>query len=230
MIIVITGDRKGIGRYLAEYYLKKGHQVIGCSRSKSDLEDDNYKHFLVDVSSEHDIKKMVGEVRKKYGQVDILINNAGIASMNHFLLTPTETAARVMDVNYFGTLNMCREFSRLMRKSSNARIVNFTTVARPLKLEGEAIYAASKAAVETLTEILSKELAQYDITVNAVGPTPIKTDLISGVPANKIKNLLEQQTVKRFGKLEDISNVIDFFISPNSDFITGQIIYLGGVS
>jgi len=230
MIILITGNRKGIGRYLSEYYLERKHIVLGCSRSESDLQNKNYRHYLVDVSKEEDIKKMVLEVKKEFGKIDVLINNAGIASMNLFLLTPTDTARRIMETNYFGTLVMCREFARLMRKSNNGRIINFTTVAKPLKIPGELIYAASKAAIETLTQILAKELAQYNITVNAIGPTPIKTDLIKGVPEEKLSNLLEYQAIKRFGKREDVANVIDFYIQPESNFITGQIIYLGGIS
>ena len=230
MIILITGNRKGIGRYLSEHYLEKDHIVLGCSRSESDLQNKNYRHYLVDVSKEEDIKKMVFAVKKEFGKIDVLINNAGIASMNHFLLTPTNTARKVMEINYLGTMIMCREFARLMMKSSNARIINFTTIARPLKLPGELIYTASKAAIETLTQILAKELAQYNITVNAIGPTPIKTDLIKGVEKGKLLDLLEYQAIKRFGKREDVANVIDFYIQPESNFITGQIIYLGGVS
>lgn len=229
MIVVITGNRKGIGRYLSEYYLKKGHTVIGCSRSESDLVDKNYRHFQSDVSNESDIKKLITQVRKEFGHIDVLINNAGIASMNHFLLTPTETAKKLMEVNYIGTLTAIREFSKLLRKSKNPRIVNFSTVAKPLELEGEAAYAASKAAVETLTRVLAKELSQYNITINAIGPTPIQTDLVRNVPEDKMKKLIERQSVKRYGTFEDVSNVIDFFIKPESDFITGQIIYLGGV-
>lgn len=230
MIILITGNRKGIGRYLSEYYLEKDHIVLGCSRSESDLQNKNYRHYLVDVSKEEDINKMLFAVKKEFGRIDVLINNAGIASMNHFLLTPTNTARKVMETNYFGTLVMCREFGRLMRKSNNGRIINFTTVAKPLKIPGELIYAASKAAIETLTQILAKELAQYKITVNAIGPTPVKTDLIKGVPIEKLLNLIEYQAIKRFGKKEDIANVVDFFIKPESNFVTGQIIYLGGIS
>lgn len=230
MIILITGNRKGIGRYLSEYYLEKKHIVLGCSRSESDLQNKNYRHYLVDVSKEEDIKKMVFAVKKEFGKIDVLINNAGIASMNLFLLTPTSTARKIMETNYFGTLVMCREFVRLMRKSNNGRIINFTTIAKPLKLPGELIYAASKAAIETLTQILAKELAQYNITVNAIGPTPIKTDLIKGVSIEKLSNLIECQAIKRFGKKEDIANIVDFFVKPESNFVTGQIIYLGGIS
>lgn len=226
---MITGARKGIGRYLAEYYLNKGNTVIGCSRKDAELVHEGYHHYFADVCDEKSVQSLAGKIRERFGYIDVLINNAGIASMNHFLLTPTETARNVMDTNYVGTFLMCREFSRLMRKSDVPRIVNFTTVARPLNLEGEAIYAASKAAVETMTRVLSKELAPYRITVNAIGPSPVKTDLIKNVPEHKLEDLIKLQTIKRYGELKDISNVIDFFINPESDFITGQIIYLGGI-
>jgi 3-oxoacyl-[acyl-carrier protein] reductase len=115
-------------------------------------------------------------------------------------------------------------------KQKYGRVVNYTTVASALRLEGEAIYAASKAAIENFTQTSAKELAPFNITVNAIGPTPVQTDLIKAVPKDKIDELLAKQTIKRFGQFDDIRNVIDFFISKKSDFITGQIIYLGGVS
>ena len=116
-----------------------------------------------------------------------------------------------------------------MRQKRFGRIVNFSTVAVPLKLDGEAVYAASKAAIVSLTQILAKEYAEFGVTVNAVGPVPIKTDLIRGVPEEKIEKLLSRQAIQRYGTYEDVENVIDFFLRPESDFITGQVIYLGGV-
>ena len=109
------------------------------------------------------------------------------------------------------------------------RIVNFSTVAVPLSIEGESIYASSKSAVNTLTKILSKEFGKFGITVNLIGPTPIKTDLIRSVPENKLNKLIKTQSIKRYGNFRDVSNVIDFFINEKSDFITGQKIYLGGI-
>ena len=117
-----------------------------------------------------------------------------------------------------------------MAKKKFGRIVNFATVATPIKLEGESVYAASKAAIENFTMLLAKEFAEFNITINAVGPTPVYTDLIKNVPKEKIDRLLQIQPIHRFGKFEDISNIIDFFLSSKSDFITGQILYLGGVT
>ena len=116
-----------------------------------------------------------------------------------------------------------------MRSRKHARIVNFSTVATPLKLEGESVYAASKAAIVSLTEVLARELAEYDITVNAVGPTPVETDLIRNVPEDKLTALIERQAIKEWAKPEDVFNVIDFFLKPASGMITGQVIYLGGI-
>jgi 3-oxoacyl-[acyl-carrier protein] reductase len=229
-VILITGARKGIGRFLAEHYAARGWTVIGCSRAASDLSLPNYRHFCLDVSDEPAVKAMFAEIRKTHGRLDALVNNAGIASMNHALLTPMKSVHDVLNTNVAGTFLFCREAAKLMQKQQNGRIVNFTTVAAPLKLEGEAIYAASKAAVLTLTQVLAREFAPFGVTVNAVGPTPVKTDLIRSVPAEKLDALLQRQAIRRFGEFRDVANVIDFFIQPESDFVTGQVIYLGGVS
>ncbi len=173
---------------------------------------------------------MISSIQKRHGRLDILINNAGIASMNHILLTPTATVDRIMNTNFRGTFLLCREAAKLMRRRRYGRIVNLSTVAVPMQLEGEAIYAASKSAVVTFSRILARELADFGITCNVVGPTPIDTDLIRSVPQEKIDSIVNQQPIRRLGRFEDVANVIDFFVKPESGFVTGQVIYLGGVS
>ena len=228
-VMLITGTRKGIGEYLARYYVHEGFIVIGCSRGAFEESIKNYEHFVLDVTDEAAVKKMFLAIRSKYGRLDVLINNAGIASMNHSLLMPLKTAQEIMNTNFIGSFLFSREAAKLMKIHKMGRIVNFASVAVPLKLEGEAIYAASKAAVITLTHVLAKEFAEFGITVNAIGPTPIQTDLVRSFPVEKMKALLERQAISRFGEFRDISNVIDFFIRPESDFVTGQILFLGGV-
>lgn len=227
--ILITGNRKGIGLHLTNYYLSKGHNVIGCSRTDSSLIHPNYLHISADVSDEKMVRKVVSEAKKRFKTIDILINNAGIASLNHSLLTPGSTVKKVFETNFYGSFFFSRECAKLMMKNKKGKIVNFSTVAVPLNLDGEMVYASSKAAIEKMTKIMAKELAPYNILVNAIGPTPINTDLIKVVPKDKIEKLLEDQLIHRLGELKDVENVIDFFIDEKSDFITGQIIYLGGL-
>jgi 3-oxoacyl-[acyl-carrier protein] reductase len=158
-----------------------------------------------------------------------VINNAGIASMNHALLTPGRTVEAILETNVAGTFNMIREAAKVMQRRKWGRVVNMVSVAVPLQLEGESVYAASKAAVISLTSILARELAPFDITVNAVGPPPIDTDLIRGVPKDRIDNVLARQAIHRLGEFADVANVVDFFLRPESAMVTGQTIYLGGV-
>lgn len=228
-MFVITGTRKGIGRELALRYLAQGNLVAGCSRGESTIDHPSYSHYSLDVAEEREVVNMVLETRKRYGRIDVLLNNAGIASMNHILTTPMKTVESVFRTNVFGSFLFLRETAKVMMKQKTGRIVNFATVAVPLRLEGEAAYAASKAAVVQLTEVASRELAPFNITVNAVGPTPVATDLIRKIPKEKIDALLLRQAMPRLGTLDDVVNVVDFFLDAKSGFVTGQVLYLGGV-
>ncbi|MEL7480272.1 MAG: SDR family oxidoreductase [Pseudomonadota bacterium] len=228
-IMVITGTRKGIGRFLAEHYLAEGWIVVGCSRGASDLNHEDYRHFELDVSDEAAVVSMLRAVAREFKRLDVLLNNAGIASMNHAMLTPLKTVERIFQTNVFGSFLFCREAAKLMGRNKFGRIVNFATVATPLKLEGEAAYAASKAAIVSLTEVLAREMAGLGITVNAVGPTPVPTDLVGAVPETKMQALIARQAIPRYGEMRDVLNAVDFFIRLESDFITGQTLYLGGV-
>lgn len=236
-VFIISGSSRGIGKALSQHYLGCGDIVVGCARSTSDIAHKNYRHFILDINDEKAVVSMVRAAKKEFGKIDICLNNAGMASMNHILTTSYESAKRLVDVNFLGAFLLSREAAKAMisAKISNKNsaksgvIINFSSVAAPLCLEGEAIYAASKAACENLTKTMAKELASYSIRVNAIALAPVQTDLIKAVPKDKIKALLEQQAIKRFGEFDDIINVIDFFISQKSDFITGQIITLGGV-
>lgn len=227
-VTLITGARKGIGRFLADHYARQGHIVVGCSRARPDEETPPYDHFSVDVADEKAVRAMMDAVWDKYGRLDHLINNAGIAATNHFLMTSAQTAADVYRTNLLGTFLVSREGAKLMTKRRFGRIVNFSSVASPLKLAGEALYASSKAAVESLTGVLARELGPFGITVNAVGPTPVETDLIAAMRPEKVQDVIARQAVRRRGTCADIANAVDFFLQPKSDFVTGQVLYLGG--
>jgi 3-oxoacyl-[acyl-carrier protein] reductase len=230
MNIFITGTSRGIGKNLSEYYLNRGHNVYGCSRTESTITNINYFHFIADITIEEDINRIFNHLFTNKLVIDTLINNAGVASMNFSVLTPTSQVRKIFETNFLGTFILSKILFKLLKKSINPRIINFTTVAVPLNLEGESIYSSSKAAVEQLTKVMAKEFYPFGITVNAIGPSPIKTDLIKNVSEEKLISLLDKMTIKSFGNFEDVSNIIDFFIRPESKNITGQIIYLGGLS
>jgi 3-oxoacyl-[acyl-carrier protein] reductase len=226
-VALVTGSSKGLGQSLVRFLVAAGYDVAGCSRSAAESFE-NYTHFQADVSDESQIKTLFEGVRKQFGQLDVVVNNAGIASMNHSLLVPGAAVHQIFNTNFVGTFLVSREAAKLMSRRKSGRIVNLTTAAVPLELEGESIYAASKSAVESLTRIMSRELAPLGITVNAVGPSPIDTDMIRGVSKAKLDAVISRLAIKRTGTPEDLWNVVRFFIAPESHYITGQIIYLGG--
>lgn len=229
-VVLITGTSKGIGLHIASELLNEGFVVVGCSRSESSIEHEDYFHFVCDITDEISSVKMINDVFVKFKKIDILINNAGAASLNHSLLTPTKSLDRIFDLNFRASFIFCREVAKKMINKRYGRIINFSTVAVPLNLEGEMIYSSSKAAVEQMTKVLSKELGRFGITVNALGPSPVNTDLIKAVPKTKINELIDSQSIPRLTEFRDVLNVVKFYISKKSDFITGQIIYLGGIS
>ena len=229
-VALVTGARKGIGRALVDHLLETGWIVAGCSREPVALTHERFVAFQGDVADEAFVKSMIGAIQRDHGRIDAVINNAGIAAMNHALLTPAATSDRIFSTNFKGAFLVSREAAKAMRKHRYGRIVNLGTVAVPLRLEGELVYAASKAAVISMTQILAKELAEFGITVNAIGPTPIETDLIRAVPKEKIDKITQSLAIKRLGTFADVHNVVDFFLRPESGYVTGQTIYLGGVS
>ncbi|MGB9257500.1 MAG: SDR family oxidoreductase, partial [Candidatus Korobacteraceae bacterium] len=186
-VALVTGSRTGIGRYVAEQLVAAGYHVVGCSRQPADWALEGYSHFEADVADEAQVKALLTSIRRKHKRLDVTFNNAGVASMNHSLLMPIDTLDRIMSINVRGTFLVSRESAKLMRQRKWGRIVNLSTVAVPLSLEGEAAYVASKSAVEGLTRVMSREFAELGITVNAIGPGPIETSLIRNVPKPAIE-------------------------------------------
>ena len=227
--VLVTGASRGIGASLVRHYLELGDDVVGCSRGASSIAHDRYVHARLDVCDEPAVRSLFAETRARLGGLDVLINNAGAAAMNPVALTPYETARRIIETNLMGTFLFTHAAIRLLRRSPNGRIVNLTTIAVPMRLDGEAVYAAAKSGVETFTRIVAREAAPFGVTCNAVGPSPVKTDLTRGVGAERMDRLLARQAIPKWAEFDDVANVIDFFLRPESAMVTGQVVYLGGV-
>jgi len=229
-VMVITGTRKGIGKYLAEYYVGKGFKVIGCSREQIEFEIDNYQHFCLDVSSETDVKKMFSIIRKNYGRLDVLINNVGVNyALSPVLIVPYESALKTIKTNLLGTFLMTREAVKIMMRKSYGRIINFGSMAVKHEVKGEAIYSATKTAIGSFTRVVAKEIYSYGITCNVISPAAIDTDLMKNVNSDALEEVLSRNAIPDIGRIEDVSNTIDWLINSESSAITGQTIYLGGV-
>lgn len=228
-VALVTGASKGIGRALVEHLLGRGCQVVGCSRGDAGWEAKGFLHLQADVSDEPQVKSLFREIKRRYDRLDAAINNAAVASMNHFLLTPAASIEKMLSTNVVGTFLVSREAAKLMRKRQYGRIVNFSSLAVPMRLAGQSAYTASKASVENLSQVMARELAEYGITVNVIGPSPTETDMTRGVPKDKIEQLIDSMVVRRLGTFTDVANVLDFFLRRESEAVTGQVIYLGGI-
>lgn len=229
-IILITGTTRGIGEYLAQYYLKKGMTVIGCGRGLSSISHPNYYFFQIDVSSEVSVLEMFKSIHSDFGRLDILINNAAVnPRISMVALTPYQVAASVINTNFLGSFLISREASKLMIKNKYGRIINLSSMAVHHEVKGEALYTASKAAICSLSRVMAKELQQFGITCNVISPSAIDTEMSRGVDSEALRKILSINAINAPGKMADISQTIDFLINKSSDFVTGQNIYLGGV-
>lgn len=229
-ITLITGTSKGIGKALKEYYISKNHFVIGCSRSQVDNIEGSYKHFTVDICNENEILEMFKTIKKEYKKLDNLINNAGIIATNLAMITPIDMLDKVINTNYRASFIFCTESAKLMKKNKYGRIVNFSSIVVPMRQMGELVYTSSKSAVEMMSMVLAKEIAHYGITVNVIAPSLSETEMIKDLSSEQKEQIFDKLAIKQYSSFDDIINVIDFYLSPKSSMVTGQKIYLGGIS
>lgn len=232
MLILITGTSSGIGRALGEQLAKGGHTILGCSRRPRPIQIERHRHFQVDLTSPDEVKQMFRTIKEEFGFIDALINNAGTALMNPFLLTPDSEIERIFRINVFAVFNCTREAVKLMRhsKHESPSIINVSSVAVPWSIPGESAYAASKSAIEQAARTFSYELAHLNIRINTIGLPPMRTALTRSVESSKIKTLVERQAIKRMCTIEDVIGPVEFLLSPAARFVTGSTLFLGGVA
>jgi 3-oxoacyl-[acyl-carrier protein] reductase len=226
---IITGTSRGLGHALAEKLLHEGWNVWGFSRSPSPIKHKHYREHLIDIADEAAVQNAVSIISQSSINIDLLLNNAGGASMNAFLLTPAKTAEALMRLNYLGTFHCLQAVGKLMVRQRRGLIINITTVAVPLALAGEAAYVASKAAVDALTKVAAQELQSQGITVVGLGFGPLETDLTKAVGKEKLA-LINQRIGRPDGTT--LNQAVDFIFEhlDKKSIATGHLYYLGKIS
>jgi 3-oxoacyl-[acyl-carrier protein] reductase len=222
---LITGTSQGVGRAMSERLLADGWIVHGFARGPQSLTHEHFHAHAVDVTDEAAVRSEVAAVAAS-GRIDVLINNAGSAALNAFLLTPGKVAENLMRVNYLGTFHCLQAVGKVMVRQRGGLVINLTTVAVPLSLEGEAAYVASKAAVEALTKVAAKELASQGVRVIALGLGPVDTKLTRAVPKAALAKI-NGAIGRPQGTAMD--EAVDFILSRlrDPDLKSGSVEYLG---
>jgi len=224
---LITGTSQGLGLALAERLLADGWTVHGFARGAQTLAHERFTAHAVDITDESAVRAAVVAVAAA-GRIDLLINNAGAAALNAFLLTPGSVAEHLMRVNYLGTFHCLQSVGKVMVRQRGGLVINLTTVAVPLSLEGEAAYVASKAAVEALTKVAAKELAPQGVRVAAFGLGPVDTRLTRAVPKAALAKINDA-----IGRPQGttMKEAVDFILSRISvpDLKSGSVEYFGTV-
>lgn len=236
-VAIVTGASRGIGAEIAKRLSADGFAVV-VNYANSAREADSLVAELVayggqaiavkaNVADTTEVRAMFDVAEQKLGKVDVLVNNAGIMKTMPIADTSDELFEQTFAINTRGTFNTLREASA--RMNDGGRIINFSSSALALNIPGYAIYNATKAAVESFTHVFAKELRGRNITVNAVAPGPVATELfLNGKTEEQIKNFANMPPLQRLGQPEDIANVVSFLAGPESGWVNGQILRANG--
>ena len=235
---IVTGASRGIGREIAITLAKKGANIVinfsGNEEAASEIVrlcmENGVKAFSykADVSKIEECEAMFEKAVQEFGSVEILVNNAGITKDKLLIAMSDEDFSDVININLKGTFNCTKLAAKLMMKKRYGRIINLSSVVGVRGNAGQVNYSASKAGVIGMTKSAAKELASRNITVNAVAPGFIETDMTE-VLSDKVKeNMINEIPLKRAGSVEDVANAVAFFASVNSSYITGQVMCVDG--
>ena len=234
---VITGATKGLGKQIALELAKDGFEIVINYRTENDslaqmVEEINKTTkaytFKADISNFDEAKALIDFATSETGKIDLLVNNAGITNDKLLVRMSEEDFSKVIDINLKGTFNCIRHASRLMMKQKFGRIVNISSVIGLIGNVGQANYAASKAGVIGLTKSAAREMAPYSVTVNAIAPGFIKSDMTDKL-TDEIKDKIKSSIpMRKIGEPKDVANLVKFLANDETGYITGQVINVDG--
>ncbi len=233
-IAIVTGAANGIGKAISQRLVADGLFVllvdvdpISGNKTLAEIGTDKAAFYLTDISDESQVKALFQSIEKSYGQIDVLVNNAGIIRDNMIWNMDSADFDLVIKINLKGSWLMCREAARIMKQQKAGRILNISSRAW-MGNKGQTNYSASKAGIIGLTRALALELGPYNVSVNAVAPGLIDTALTKELKKEVLEKLVGAQPTKTMGKPEDVAHMVSFLVSPHTNFITGQTIYVDG--
>lgn len=236
-LALVTGGSRGLGAGLVQAFLEAGYCVETCARTSTDTvrawEDDlEYKerfHFATaDVANPADAERFVKEAAERWGRIDVLVNNAGVAREGVIGLFGDEALDQVIDLNLKGTVYVTRAASRVMLSRRSGAIVNISSVVGLSGYRGLSVYGATKAALDGLTRALARELGSRGITVNSVAPGYLRTEMSHGLDEDQLGQIARRTPLGRLGEPEDVARAVLFLTDPANRFLTGQVVVVDG--
>lgn len=237
-VALITGGTRGIGREIAITLAKEKYNIALNYRNenedvvetKNKIEEQQVKCFCVkgDISSFEDTQNMTKEIIKKFGKIDVLINNAGITKDGLLVRMTQQDFENVIDINLIGTFNITKNVIGYMIKQKQGRIINISSVVGISGNAGQTNYAASKAGIIGFTKSLAKEVGARNILVNAIAPGLIETKMTEVLKKEIKEEITQNIPLKRMGTPKDVANLVQFLVSEQSSYITGQVIHVDG--
>ena len=237
-VALVTGASRGIGKQIALTLAKEGYDLAchyrtenpALSEIQKQIEENGVSCFWVqgDISRWEDCEDIAEKVKEKYGQIDVLVNNAGITKDGLFLRMKKEDFESVLQVNLMGTVQMTKQIVPSMVKQRSGRIINISSVVGTCGNAGQTNYSAAKAGILGFTKSLAKELAGRHILVNAIAPGFIDTQMTECLKEEIKQEIQKQIPLKRMGTPQDVANVVKFLASEDSSYMTGQVLHVDG--
>ncbi|MCG8414100.1 MAG: 3-oxoacyl-ACP reductase FabG [Pseudomonadales bacterium] len=236
-IALVTGASRGIGRAIAEALAAQGMTVIGTATSEAGAAAIssymseaklNGQGMVADVGNDDSVASLIAAIDEQYGLPTVLVNNAGVTRDNLLMRMKADEWETVLNTNLTSMYRVCKACLKGMTKARSGRIINISSVVGSSGNAGQSNYAASKAGIEGFTRSLAKEIGSRGITVNAVAPGFIDTDMTRELPEKQTEALLAQIPLGRLGQPEEIASVVAFLASPNGAYITGETLHVNG--
>ena len=235
--ILVTGGSRGLGAAIVQSFLDAGHAVATCSRSSTPTTDawagdpalrDRFYHETVDLADPADCESFISGVTERFGGIDVLVNNAGLARQGVLALVRSDDIDAVVDLNLKATIRVTRLVVRRMLPRGSGRIINISSIVGLAGYRGLSVYSATKAALDGFTRALARELGARGITVNSVAPGYLRTEMSHGLDAGQLEQIARRTPLGRLGEPADVAAAVRFLASPEAAFISGHVLVVDG--